>query len=155
MAAELDALDQSKSGVSSQHVLDVRHFVRLTVHDDVVSLPEEELLVHERRLGNGRSIFPILPIGPVLSKVDAVPQLLGTQGIVSEHEAITALGERGGVVFGIGEHHDIVLLALSNEEMVGSLIAQARRLAGIQYQEAHWKEINIPLFQLHPGSLDF
>ena len=91
----------------------------------MVSLPEE-LLVLERRLGNGGSIFPIHPVRPVLSKVNAVPQLLSTERAVSEHKVVTALDERGRVVVGVREHHNIVLLALSKEKMVGSLIAQAQ-----------------------------
>jgi len=97
---------------------------QLTVHDDMVPFPEE-LLVLELRLGNGGSIFPILPFGPVLSEVDAVPQLLGSKCTVSKDEIITTFGERGRVVVRIWEDHDVVLLALSKEEVVGSLIAQA------------------------------
>jgi len=96
----------------------------LTVHDDVVSFPEE-LLVLERRLRDGRGVFPIRPIRPVLSEVDAVPQLLGSERAMGEHEIVAALCERGSVVVRVREHHDIVLLALSKEKMIDSLVAQA------------------------------
>jgi len=91
----------------------------------MVSLPEE-LLVLKRRLRNGRSVFPIRPIRPVLSEVDTIPQLLGSECVVGEHEIVTALGERGRVIVRVLEYHNIVLLALSDEEMVGSLIAQTQ-----------------------------
>ena len=90
----------------------------------MVSFPEE-LIVLERRLRNGCCVFPICPIRPILPEVYTVPQLLGSERAVGEHEIITVLGERGRVVIRVREHHDVVL-ALSEEEMVGSLIAQAR-----------------------------
>jgi len=93
----------------------------------MVSFPEE-LLVLERRLLDGRGVFPILPIRPALSGVDAVPQLLSSVRAVGEHEIVAALGECGSVVVRVREHHDIVLPALSEEEMIGSLVAQARWL---------------------------
>ena len=46
--------------------------------------------------------------------------------VVGEYEIIAALDEHGRVVVRVQEHHDVVLLALSEEEMVGSLITQAR-----------------------------
>ena len=46
--------------------------------------------------------------------------------IVGEYKIIAALNEHGRVVVRVQEHHDVVLLALSEEEMVGSLIAQVR-----------------------------
>ena len=91
----------------------------------MVSFPEERIVL-ERRLQDGRGAFPIYPICPVLSEVDTVPQLLGSERAVGEHEIIAALGERSRVVVGIREYHVIVLLALLEEKMVGSLIAQAR-----------------------------
>jgi hypothetical protein len=126
---------------------------KLTVHDDMVSLPEE-LLVLELRLGNGRRVFPIPPVGPVLSEVDTVPQLLGSERAMSEDEIIAALGERGRVVVGVREDHGIVLLALSEEEMVGSLIAQAGRSGQNRTPEILALEDDLPLFQLHFGSSD-
>ena len=93
----------------------------------MVSLPEK-CLVLERRLRNGRGVFPIHPIRPVPSEVDTIPQFLGPERVVSEHEIVTALGECSRVVVGVLEHHNIVLLALSKEEMVGSLITQTQRL---------------------------
>ena len=44
---------------------------------------------------------------------------------MGEYEIVAALDERGRVVVRVREHHDVVLLAFS-EEMVGSLIAQVR-----------------------------
>ena len=88
----------------------------------MIALPEE-LLVHERRLGDGGGVLPIPPLRPVLPKVDTVPQLLGTESAVSEDEIVTALGERGLVVVGIWEDDGVVLLSLSEEEMIGGLIA--------------------------------
>ena len=125
VAAELAATDQSESGHVQLPDSRCRQNLELTVHDDVVSFPEE-LLVLERRLRNGRGVFPICPIRPALSEVDTVPQLLGSERVVGEYEIIAALDERGRVIVRIREYHDIVLLALSEEEMVGSLITQAR-----------------------------
>jgi len=125
VAAELAAADQSESGHIQLPDSRCRQNLELTVHDDVVSFPEE-LLVLERRLRNGRGVFPIYPIRPVLPEVDTVPQLLGSERAVGEHKIITALGECGRVVVRVREHHNVALLALSEEEMVGSLIAQAR-----------------------------
>jgi len=50
---------------------------------------------------------------------------------VHDDVVITALGERGRVVVRVREHHNVVLLALSQEEMVSSLITQARWLVRI------------------------
>ena len=97
-----------------------------TAHDDVVSFPEE-LLVLECRLWNSCGILPIRPIRPVLSEVDAIPDLLGSERVVGEHEIVATLCKRGSVVVGFREHHDVVALALTNEEVIGSLIAQARQ----------------------------
>ena len=98
---------------------------QLTVHDDVVSLPEERLVL-EQRLRDGSGVFPILPLGPGLSEVDAVPQLFGSKRVVGKDEIITGIGNGGRVVVGIREDHDIVRLALPDEEMVGSLVAQTQ-----------------------------
>ena len=67
---------------------------QLTIHDDMVILPEEPPVL-ECRLGNASGIFPILPLGPVLPEVDTVPQLLSSERAVSEDEIVTALDERG------------------------------------------------------------
>ena len=125
VAAELAAADQSESGHIQLPDPRCRQNIELTVHDDVVSFPEE-LLVLERRLRNGRTVFPIYPVRPVLPEVDTVPQLLSSERVVGEHEIIAALGERGRVVVRVREHHNVVLLALSEEVVAGSLIAQAR-----------------------------
>ena len=114
LAAELAALTQSESVVPDQICSKTERGRQLTAHDDVVTLPEE-LLVLE------------LPLGPVLPEVDTVPQLLRSEHAVSEDEIVTALDERGLVVVGVWEDHDIVLLALSKEEMVGSLVVQTGR----------------------------
>ena len=68
-------------------------------------------------------LVAIPPLGPVLPKVDAIPQLFGTECAVSEDEIITALSERGHVVVRIWEDDGVVLLSLL-EEMIGSLIAR-------------------------------
>jgi len=112
VAAELTAADQSESGHIQLPDSRRRQNLELTVHDDVVSFPEE-LLVLERRLRNGRGVFPICPVRPVLPEVDNVPQLLGSERVVGECEIIAALDERGHVIVRIREYHDIVLLALS------------------------------------------
>jgi len=125
VAAELTAADQSEGGHIQLPGSQCRQNLELTVHNDMVSFPEE-LLVLERRLQDGRGVFPIRPVRPVLPEVDAVPQLLGSERAVGEHEIIAALGERGRVVVRVREHHNVVLLALSEEEVVGSLIVQAR-----------------------------
>ena len=39
----------------------------------MLALPEVILTLEQRR-GDGRTIFPILPFGPVLSEVPAVPE---------------------------------------------------------------------------------
>ena len=91
----------------------------------MVSLPEG-LLVLEYRLRNGCGVFPCRPIRPALSKVNTVPKFLGSERVVGEYEIIAALDERGRVIVRVREYHYIVLLALSEEEMVGSLITQAR-----------------------------
>jgi len=110
----------------------------------------EELLVLERRLGNGCGIFPIPPLGPVLPKVDAVPQLLGSERTVSEDEIVTALSERGLVIVGIREDHDVVLLALSKEEMIGNLIVQQDDWSELMPDVQQLRD-GLPLFQLHLG----
>ena len=46
---------------------------------------------------------------------------------MGEHDIVAALCKRGSVVVGFREHHDVVSLALSKEEEVGSLIAQSRQ----------------------------
>ena len=125
VAAEPAAADQSESGHIQLPDSRRRQNLKLTVHDNVVSFPKK-LLVLERRLRNGRGVFPICPIRPVLSEVDTVPQLLGSERVVGEYEIIAALDERGRVIVRIREYHGVVLLALSEEEMVGSLIVQAR-----------------------------
>ena len=84
---------------------------RLTVHHNVVTLPEK-LLVLERRLWNSSAVLPILPLGPVLPKVDTVPQLLGAERTVSEDDGV-------------------VLLSLSEKEAIGSLITQTGQLVRI------------------------
>ena len=124
VAAELAAADQSESGHVQLPDSRRSQNLELTVHDNVVSFPEE-LLVLERRLRNGRGVFPICPVRSVLPEVDTVPQLLGSERAVGEHEIIAALGERGRVVVRVREHHNVVLLALSEEVVVCSLIAQA------------------------------
>jgi len=130
VAAELAAADQSESGHIQLPDSRCRQNLELTVHDDMVSFPKD-LLVLERQLRNGRGVFPICPVRPVLPEVDTVPQLLDSERAVAEHEIITALGERGRVVVRVREHHNVVLLALSQEEMVGSLTTQARWLVRI------------------------
>ena len=99
--------------------------LKLTAHDNVVSFPEE-LLVLEHRLWNSCSILPIHLIRPVLSEVDAIPDLLGSKRVVGEHKIVAALCKHGSVIVGFREHHDAVSLALS-KEVVGCLIAQAHQ----------------------------
>ena len=58
----------------------------------MVPLPEERLAL-ERRLRDASSIFQIPPLGPALSEVNAVPQLLSSERIVSEDEIISAISK--------------------------------------------------------------
>lgn len=92
----------------------------------MIPLPEE-LLVPEHRL---EDIFTIPPLGPVLSEMNTVSQLLSSKRITSKDEIISAIGERSHVVVGIQEDHDIVRLTLS-KKVVGSLIAKAQWLVRI------------------------
>ena len=125
VAAELAAADQSESGHIQLPDSQCRQNLELTVYDGMVSFLRE-LLVLERQLWNGRGVFPICPVRPVLPEVDTVPQLLSSECAVAEQEITTALGEHGRVIVRVREHHNVVLLALSQEEMAGSLIAQAQ-----------------------------
>ena len=60
----------------------------------MISLPEESLVL-EIKLGNARGIFPVPPVGPHPPKIDAVPQFLGSQGVVHKYEVIAALDQNG------------------------------------------------------------
>jgi len=97
-----------------------------TVHHHMVPLPEERLVI-EVRLGDGSRVLPIPPRCPVLSEIDAIPQLLGSERAMSKDEIVTALGQRRRVVVGIWEDHSVVGLALPKEKMVDCLIAQTRK----------------------------
>ena len=97
---------------------------QLTVHEDMVPLPEV-LLILELRQGDGGVILPSPPRRPVLSEVETVPQHLGSRRFVIEDEIVTALGERTCVVVGIREDHDVICLALPKEKVVDCLIKRA------------------------------
>ena len=96
----------------------------------MVSLPEVRLVL-EHRLGNRGRIFPVRPLGPTLPEIDTIPQPIRSERAVGENETITAVGERSRVVVGSREHHHVVALALSKEEIVGGLIARTRQLIRI------------------------
>jgi hypothetical protein len=63
----------------------------------VVPLPESVLVV-ERRLRNRGGIHPIGPPRPILSKVETVPQHLGSERTMGENEVVAALREHGGLI---------------------------------------------------------
>ena len=66
----------------------------------MVPLPEVHLIA-ELGPGDISGILPVPPVRPVTSKVNAVPQLLGSQHTVRKYEVIAALRERWGIVVGI------------------------------------------------------
>ena len=94
---------------------------QLTVHEDMVPLPEV-LLILELRQGDGGVILPSPPRRPVLSEIETVPQHFSSKHFVIEDKIVTALGERTCVVVGIREDHDVICLALSKEKVVNCLI---------------------------------
>ena len=98
-----------------------KHKNQLTVHEDMVPLPEV-LLILEHRQGDGGVILPSPPRRPVHSEVKTVPQHLGSECFVIEDKIVTALGEHTCVMVGIQEDHDIICLALLKEEVVNCLI---------------------------------
>ena len=86
----------------------------------MVTLPKERLVL-EIGLGDTGGIFPVLPIRPPLSKVDAIPQLLGSERTMRKYEVIATLGEGGRVVVRVLEDHDIVFPPFSKKKIIGSL----------------------------------
>ena len=125
-AAELAAAAQSvKRFTQSAYIRGSNLANQLTVHDNMVSLPEARLVL-ERRLGMLVVSSQSLHSDQLCAiDVNAIPQLLSSERIVGKGEIISPIVERGRVVVGFREDHDIVRLALSKEDVIGSLTAQA------------------------------